>query len=675
MASRTRLSGCLGILAAALAAAVALADDKVSVRSVEQVVAALADQVASIESLDCRYSIQFGDSATPKRCRYARSGKMWHETELSVDQNQVKERTLCCDGNLTFNFTVTHLQPGGDKWSSVQIQDPREPGSLKPDELLGERLSNVSRSAVDVLKLPGVKKSEETLPDGTMGIRLSAFSVPRAIPGPKQLTFDVAVTLDPKHSLLPREIVITQPKEDVRWRGWEQRWKILEYRQFLDERAKRRRWFPISGVLTQGSTGSPTIKMTVQEVRINATLPIELFRPTIPGDATIFHGDVVIQGGRIRVAAPASPATSSEKSAVEAIRAGKTIAGADPRLATVIRKIDELRGQLEFDAAGRLVGVDLAGDRVSIGDADIPFLTALPNLRRLRLSGSGITGTGVKQIATIRGLTELSLLDAQIDNDGLGRLAGLSSLTVLSIQRSALVSDAGLEHLKRLPKLTNLGLLDLSITDAGLARLAGLTQLRLLDLRGSAQITNGGLAQLRRLKTLKVLRLRGYSIGDETLAIVKDFPALTGLTVEESAITNPGLAHLSRMPLEEISLFRCYSVSDEGLEHFKGLANLRQLSLRDMPITGAGLVHLRDKQKLAVLRLNETGVDDAALKHLAGLKSLARLELRQTRITDAAVEPLAKLKSLKVLNVSQTGLTEDALRRLKAALPGCDIQQ
>ena len=127
----------------------------------------------------------------------------------------------------------------------------------------------------------------------------------------------------------------------------------------------------------------------------------------------------------------------SEKALVEAIRAGKVAQGTEAKFAAAIRKIDELRGQLEFDVAGRLVAVDLAGDRVSIGDADIPFLTALPNLRRLRLSGSGITSTGVKPIATIRGLTELSLLDAQIDNDGLGRLAGLSSLTVLSIQRSA----------------------------------------------------------------------------------------------------------------------------------------------------------------------------------------------------------------------------------------------
>ena len=176
----------------------------------------------------------------------------------------------------------------------------------------------------------------------------------------------------------------------------------------------------------------------------------------------------------------------SERAVVDGIRAGNPPQDAPPKFVAAVRRIDELRGQLEFDAAGRLVGVDLASDRVSIGDADLPLLVALPNLKRLRLSGSGITGAGVKEIAGIRGLAELSLLDAQIDNDGLGRLAGLPDLASLSIQRSGLVSDAGLEHLKRLPKLTNLGLLDLNVTDAGLARLAGLPQLRLLNLRGCA---------------------------------------------------------------------------------------------------------------------------------------------------------------------------------------------
>jgi hypothetical protein len=100
-------------------------------------------------------------------------------------------------------------------------------------------------------------------------MRVSALGVSRAPPNPKELKYDVAITLDPEHGLLPREILITLPKDDVRWPGWEHRWKILQYRQFLDKRTKRQRWFPVSGILTQGPANTvPTIRMTVQEVRI-----------------------------------------------------------------------------------------------------------------------------------------------------------------------------------------------------------------------------------------------------------------------------------------------------------------------------------------------------------------------------------------------------------------------
>ena len=63
------------------------------------------------------------------------------------------------------------------------------------------------------------------------------------------------------------------------------------------------------------------------------------------------------------------------------------------------------------------------------------------------------------------------------------------------------------------------------------------------------------------------------------------------------------------------------------------------------------------------------------MEHLAGLEGLVRLELRQTRITDAATQTLARLKTLKVLDLSQTGVTDDGLKKLRAALPGCDVQQ
>ena len=72
---------------------------------------------------------------------------------------------------------------------------------------------------------------------------------------------------------------------------------------------------------------------------------------------------------------------------------------------------------------------------------------------------------GIRQLATITGLADLALLNVPIDNQGLAELSGLPNLTALTIQRSALLNDDGLQFLQRLPKLTKLSLLDVNITD------------------------------------------------------------------------------------------------------------------------------------------------------------------------------------------------------------------
>ena len=295
----------------------------------------------------------------------------------------------------------------------------------------------------------------------------------------------------------------------------------------------------------------------------------------------------------IRAEGPDEKTASSEKAQVTAVRAGKGLPDLNPQFAAALRRIDELGGEIEFDHAGRLVGVDLAGDRVSVADADVYHLLALPHLKSLKLSGGGVTDKGIGLISSIAGLVELSLLDAQIDDAGLGQLAGLPNLSSLVIRRSPLLSDKGLEHLKRLPKLTHLGLLELAVTDRGVEPLAALTRLTLLDLRGSAQVGNPGLKHLRPLKNLRTLRLGGSQIDDDSLAIVADFASLRGLTIDEAAVTDAGLARLAGLPLEDFGLIRCYGVTDEGLRPLARLRALRQLTVRGIPLSGAGLVHLR----------------------------------------------------------------------------------
>jgi len=303
MAPRVLLPAFMALLAIAFAGVVASSGDDVSAKSVYALVAAVTDKLASINWLDCEYSVQHGESAAPIKCRSARFGSIWRYTELSPEQQSPKtDNVVCFDGTFVYTFKLTH-QGGHDQWGTVEIQDPRADANLDPTYLLGLQLPRVGRSFVDVLKLPGVTKSEEALPDGTTGIRLLTPAVETASAGPKQMKYDVAVTLDPKHDLLPREILVTESAGNITHPGWEQRWKILDYRQVLDKQTGHLRWFPFSGTLAQGSAKVPAITITVETVRINEPMPLTLFRPEVPEGTTVLdvtadkRGQVVVNGG------------------------------------------------------------------------------------------------------------------------------------------------------------------------------------------------------------------------------------------------------------------------------------------------------------------------------------------------------------------------------------------
>ena len=344
-----------------------------------------------------------------------------------------------------------------------------------------------------------------------------------------------------------------------------------------------------------------------------------------------------------------------DRALVQSIRQGNPPGDADPGFVEAVRCVDEAHGRLEFDGAGRLVGVDLAGGRVSVTDEDVEALAALAHLRTLKLTGGGITNRSAKVIGTMAGLVELSLQESQIDDDGFARLAGLGKLTSLAMRRCGAMTDAGLAQLANFPALTHLALIEDNFTDEGMTHVAGLEKLRMLDLRGCAQVTDAGLARLKDLDHLKALKLAGYAINDDSMAVVKQLQDLRSLAVEDCGVTGAGLARIRDLPLEDLTISRCLSINDEALRCLEGFAKLKRLSLRDTPIGGGGLVHLADKKGLAGLNLSETFVGAEGLEHLRGLTGLERLELRRAPIGDAGLAIVGSLPNLRSLDLEDTG--------------------
>ena len=67
-------------------------------------------------------------------------------------------------------------------------------------------------------------------------------------------------------------------------------------------------------------------------------------------------------------------------------------------------------------------------------------------------------------------------------------------------------------------------------------------------------------------------------------------------------------------------------------------------------------------------------ITDVGLAHLVGLNRIENLEIQGTSITDAGLPHLAVLKSLRKLDLRATHVTPGGIAKLKAVLPGIDIE-
>jgi eukaryotic-like serine/threonine-protein kinase len=131
--------------------------------------------------------------------------------------------------------------------------------------------------------------------------------------------------------------------------------------------------------------------------------------------------------------------------------------------------------------AGPLVVTELRFSRnAQVGDDDLARLVGLSELTLINLAATGVKGPGLKYLARLPALASLSLFDTA-------------------------VSDAGLEHLKGAPRLERLYLNNTLVTDAGLEHLAGLTALTQVSLHGT-KVTPPAVAKLQRaLPACKIL--------------------------------------------------------------------------------------------------------------------------------------------------------------------------
>lgn len=333
-----------------------------------------------------------------------------------------------------------------------------------------------------------------------------------------------------------------------------------------------------------------------------------------------------------------------------------------------------------------------------VNDDVLAELTQFPELKTLRLGGARlITDRG---LARLRELPELNILDlygATVQGSDLRNVAALSSLEIVSLQRSNL-NDAGLHYLARLPNLKSLNLDYTDVTDAGLKALASASSLEslslhrtrvsdaavpyLVELRNlkqlnliATQVTRKGVTTIRReLPMCTVmywdrkgffdmkprdellfppgyqpsspeiksrLRQMGYWVSDEEFFGPPGGPVLQ-IRLAESTLSDRALLELVRsLPSLASIIIERGLVGDEFLRGIRGLP-IRILHLHSTRITDAGLAHLADLPKLEALTLDGNDITDEGGVHLQKLSGLIELSIADTLISNDGIDALRK---------------------------------
>ncbi len=181
----------------------------------------------------------------------------------------------------------------------------------------------------------------------------------------------------------------------------------------------------------------------------------------------------------------------------------------------------------------------------SISNEDLRLISRLPHLRKVDLSGTGVTDNGLESVCDLQNLEELDL--SRVDLSGvdlqpltqcrelrrldlafsnvtdahLSQLSRLGSLEELVLSCNDGVRSAGMEHVANLTSLRRLDLFHTGVTECGLAFLTSLPHLEELELSGM-QISTCGVAHLCQLKSLKRLRVVWARISPAEVETLKE---------------------------------------------------------------------------------------------------------------------------------------------------------
>ncbi len=209
-----------------------------------------------------------------------------------------------------------------------------------------------------------------------------------------------------------------------------------------------------------------------------------------------------------------------------------------------------------------------------ISDAGLGYLTKLQHLETLNITNNkDVTNVGVAHIAKLTNLKELTLSSDKLTDDSLTALGAVKSLKKLYLSGAGLTTS-GLSNLNPLSELTVLRVWRMKRDESPLdiGRLTNLEELILFPEIGW-EFGDKDLACLAKLTRLKNLQMRHGGISNTGLAHLAGLASLTFISIGGPGVTDEGLQYLIR--LDKLgSLVISGNFTDKAfsyLEQFKGL--------------------------------------------------------------------------------------------------------
>ena len=199
--------------------------------------------------------------------------------------------------------------------------------------------------------------------------------------------------------------------------------------------------------------------------------------------------------------------------------------------------------------------------------------------------------------------------------------------------------------------------------------------------RGTAKFADTkALEVLTKLPKLHTIYFNATIFDDAGFAVLARCRELQSIALDHNFIINgSGAGALKDLPnLKSLRFGGCTKMTSEAARACAQLTQLESLQFFHMGASDedvATITPLAGNLKHFVVASQFNGkLTEAALAHLAKLKNLESLKFGEVIVTyEDGLKHLIALKNLKKLDLDKLGASEEDINKLKAALPGCEI--